>query len=75
VRARLAGFLENRDRERLTALLFLKLRQAKRGGQAGGSAADDQDVDFERFTIQTIYPFSSSLVSAGAISKRSATMP
>ena len=51
MRADFARLLEHGDRQRLAALLFLELRQAQRGRHPGGAAADDQDVDFEGFTI------------------------
>ena len=44
VRASLASLLENRDGERLTALLLLELRKTEGGGKSRGAAAYDQDV-------------------------------
>ncbi len=51
MRASLARLLEHGDRQRLAAVLFLQLREPKRRGQSRGAAADDQDVDVERFAL------------------------
>src|SRR5688572_5727863 len=77
VRRRLARLLEDGNRQRLATLLLLDLREAKRRREPGRAAADDQNINFERLAIHGIadYPFSSSAVSAGAISNRSPTMP
>ena len=47
MRADVARFLEDRDREPIAATLFLQLREPQRRGHPGGPAADDQDVDLE----------------------------
>ena len=51
MRARLARLVEHGDRQRLAATVFLQLREPQRRGHAGRAAADDQDIEFERFTI------------------------
>ena len=49
MRRGLTRLLEHRHRERLTALLLLQLCQPQRRGHPGRAAADDKDVDVERF--------------------------
>ena len=51
VRAGLARLLEHRDRQRLAAALLLQLCQPQRRRHARRAAADDEDVDFEGFTL------------------------
>jgi hypothetical protein len=70
--ARLARLLEDRNRERLAALFLLQLRETQRRAHAGGTAADDEDVDVEGFAV---YDFSNSAIIAGTTSNKSPTMP
>ena len=51
VRAGLARLLEHRDGQRLAALRLLQLREPQGRRQAGRTAADDEDVDFEGFSF------------------------
>ena len=56
VRTGLARLLEHGDRQRFAAVCLLQLRETKRGREAGGATADDQDIDFE-----SLAPFVGSL--------------
>jgi hypothetical protein len=47
VRRRLARFFEDRNRQRLAAILLLQLRESQGRRHPGRSAADDEDVDLE----------------------------
>ncbi len=45
--ADVSGFLDQHDREIVLPAFFRKLTQANGGGESGGAASHDQDVDFE----------------------------
>jgi hypothetical protein len=49
VRRGLTRLLEDSDRDWFTAALFLQLRQPECRRHSGRPAADDEDVDFQRF--------------------------
>ena len=51
VRASLARLFEHRDGQRLAAPRLLELRQPQRRRQSGRTAANDEDVDFEGFSV------------------------
>ena len=85
VRAGFSRLLDHRDRKRIAALRFLELRQPQSRRQPRRAAADDQDVYFESLSFASQAPglrrlaprayFFSSAINAGAISKRSPTIP
>ncbi len=52
---------------------LLHLRQPQRRRESRGTRADDQDIDFKRFTLG--HYFCNSAISAGANSKRSPSIP
>jgi hypothetical protein len=51
--ARFRRLLDHGDRKRLAALFLLQLRETQRGRHPGGTAADDQDVNFEGLSIHS----------------------
>ena len=54
VRASLARLLEHRDRQGLAAPRALKLREPQRRRQSCRTAANDEDVDFEGFSVHPV---------------------
>ena len=51
MRAGLARFFDDRNRQRLASLGFLQLREPQRRRQARRTAADDENIDFESLTL------------------------
>jgi hypothetical protein len=52
--ASFARLLEDGNRQWLTAVLLLQLREAERRGQARRSSADNQDVNVEGLASHTV---------------------
>ena len=55
MRGWLARLLEHGNRRPAAAVLLLQLRQPQRRGHPGGAAADDEDVDVERFARHQVF--------------------
>ena len=75
VGASLSRLLNHGDGEGSASLLLLQLGQPDRRGQPGRAATDDEHVDLEGLSLQSVQPFAIAATIAGAISNKSPTMP
>jgi hypothetical protein len=56
VRASLTRLLQDGDSDRFASPLLVQLRQSQSGRHPGRAAANDQRVNFEGLSVQTISP-------------------